>query len=70
VDAEGAPLEGAARATCACRQLAGQARTVYGDHERFLQTYFSTYPRAATSRATAAGATPTATTGSPGAWTT
>ena len=22
----------------------GQMRTVYGDHERFMQTYFSTYP--------------------------
>ena len=22
----------------------GQARTIYGDHERFVQTYFSTYP--------------------------
>jgi acetyl-CoA synthetase len=22
----------------------GQMRTVYGDHERFVQTYFSTYP--------------------------
>jgi acetyl-CoA synthetase len=25
----------------AARQLAGQMRTVYGDHERFVQTYFS-----------------------------
>jgi acetyl-CoA synthetase len=24
--------------------LAGQMRTVYGDHERFVETYFSTYP--------------------------
>jgi acetyl-CoA synthetase len=23
--------------------VAGQMRTVYGDHERFVQTYFSTY---------------------------
>ena len=22
----------------------GQMRTVYGDHERFMQTYFGTYP--------------------------
>ena len=29
-------------------------RTVYGDHERFVQTYFSTYQGTATSPATAA----------------
>ncbi len=26
------------------RQLAGQARTVYGDHDRFIEAYFSTFP--------------------------
>ena len=25
------------------RQLARQMRTVYGDHERFIKTYFSDY---------------------------
>ena len=41
-------------------------RTVFGDHERFVQTYFSAYP-GNISPATAAAATPTAITGSPGA---
>ena len=47
----------------------GQMRTVWGDHERFEKTYFRT-TRATTSPATAAGATRTATTGSPAASTT
>jgi acetyl-CoA synthetase len=47
----------------------GQARTVYGDHERFHETYFSRFP-GSTSPATAAAATRTATTGSPVGWTT
>ena len=47
----------------------GQMRTVYGDHERFVQTYF-THTRATTSPATAAGATRMAITGSPAASTT
>ena len=29
---------------CITRSWPGQARTVYGDHERFIQTYFATYP--------------------------
>ncbi len=29
---------------CIARSWPGQARTVYGDHDRFVQTYFSTYP--------------------------
>ncbi len=29
---------------CITRSWPGQARTVYGDHDRFVQTYFSTYP--------------------------
>jgi hypothetical protein len=41
-------------------------RTVYGDHERFVQTYFATY-KGSTSPVTAAAATRTATTGSPAA---
>ena len=45
VDADGAVLEGAAQGNlCIARSWPGQARTVYGDHERFVQTYFSTYP--------------------------
>jgi len=45
VDAEGAPLDGAAEGNlCIADSWPGQARTIWGDHERFLQTYFSTYP--------------------------
>ena len=45
VDGEGKVLEGAAEGNlCIARSWPGQARTVYGDHERFVQTYFSTYP--------------------------
>ncbi|ABC63024.1 acetate--CoA ligase [Erythrobacter litoralis] len=45
VDNEGAELEGAASGNlCITHSWPGQARTVYGDHERFIQTYFSTYP--------------------------
>jgi acetyl-CoA synthetase len=29
---------------CITDSWPGQMRTVYGDHERFMQTYFSTYP--------------------------
>jgi acetyl-CoA synthetase len=44
VDAEGQLLEGAAEGNlCISRSWPGQMRTVYGDHERFVQTYFSTY---------------------------
>jgi acetyl-CoA synthetase len=45
VDADGAPLEGAVSgALCLTDSWPGQMRTVYGDHERFISTYFSTYP--------------------------
>ncbi len=45
VDADGAVLQGEAQGNlCIARSWPGQARTVYGDHERFVQTYFSTYP--------------------------
>jgi acetyl-CoA synthetase len=45
VDAEGKALEGAVSGNlCITDSWPGQMRTVYGDHERFLQTYFSTYP--------------------------
>ncbi len=45
VDAEGQPLEGATEGNlCITDSWPGQMRTVYGDHHRFFQTYFSTYP--------------------------
>ncbi|MDT9598743.1 acetate--CoA ligase [Sphingosinicella rhizophila] len=45
VDADGSLLEGAASGNlCLADSWPSQARTIYGDHERFLQTYFSTYP--------------------------
>ena len=44
VDNEGGVLEGATSGNlCITRSWPGQARTVYGDHDRFVQTYFSTY---------------------------
>jgi acetyl-CoA synthetase len=44
VDAEGKVQEGAASGNlCIADSWPGQMRTVYGDHERFVQTYFSTY---------------------------
>ena len=45
VDAEGKELEGATEGNlCIAKSWPGQMRTVYGDHERFFQTYFTTYP--------------------------
>jgi len=45
VDAEGAELKGAASGNlCIADSWPGQMRTVYGDHQRFIETYFSTYP--------------------------
>ncbi len=45
VDAEGKLLEGATDGNlCIADSWPGQMRTVWGDHERFFQTYFSTYP--------------------------
>ncbi|WP_375464818.1 acetate--CoA ligase, partial [uncultured Methylobacterium sp.] len=45
VDAEGKVLEGACEGNlCITESWPGQMRTVYGDHARFEQTYFSTYP--------------------------
>jgi acetyl-CoA synthetase len=45
VDADGVPLEGATDGNlCILDSWPGQMRTVYGDHDRFFQTYFSTYP--------------------------
>jgi acetyl-CoA synthetase len=44
VDNEGAVLDGATEGNlCITDSWPGQMRTVYGDHERFEQTYFSTY---------------------------
>jgi acetyl-CoA synthetase len=45
VDSEGKVLEGAASGNlCIADSWPGQMRTVYGDHQRFVDTYFSTYP--------------------------
>jgi len=44
VDTDGTVLEGAAAGNLVLTDSwPGQMRTVYGDHERFVQTYFSTY---------------------------
>ena len=44
VDNDGNVLEGAAEGNLVILDSwPGQMRTVYGDHERFIQTYFSTY---------------------------
>ncbi len=45
VDADGTVLEGAVSGNlCILDSWPGQMRTVYGDHERFIATYFTTYP--------------------------
>ena len=45
VDDQGNVLEGAASGNLCIRQpWPGQMRTVYGDHQRFIDTYFSAYP--------------------------
>jgi acetyl-CoA synthetase len=45
VDAEGNVLEGANSGNlCIADAWPGQMRTVYGDHQRFIDTYFKTYP--------------------------
>ncbi len=45
VDNGGKPLEGEAEGSlCLADSWPGQARTVYGDHARFIDTYFRTYP--------------------------
>ena len=44
VDAEGVVLEGATEGNlCITQSWPGQMRSVWGDHARFFQTYFSTY---------------------------
>ena len=45
VNAEGQVLEGAASGNlCIADSWPGQMRTVFGDHQRFIDTYFKTYP--------------------------
>jgi acetyl-CoA synthetase len=45
VDADGKVLEGAASGNlCIAQSWPGQMRSVFGDHQRFVDTYFKTYP--------------------------
>jgi acetyl-CoA synthetase len=45
VDGEGKILEGATEGNlCITDSWPGQMRTVFGDHKRFVETYFSTFP--------------------------
>jgi len=45
VDADGKELDGAVSGNLVLtRSWPGQMRTVYGDHQRFIDTYFKTYP--------------------------
>ena len=45
VDGDGKVQEGATQGNlCIAQSWPGQMRTVWGDHERFFQTYFTTYP--------------------------
>ena len=45
VDSEGKVLDGAAEGNLVIAQSwPGQMRTVWGDHDRFFQTYFTTFP--------------------------
>ena len=45
VDADGKVLEGAVTGNlCIADSWPGQMRSVYGDHQRFIDTYFKTYP--------------------------
>jgi acetyl-CoA synthetase len=45
VNAEGQVLEGAASGNlCIADSWPGQMRTVFGDHQRFIDTYFKAYP--------------------------
>ena len=45
VDADGVGQEGATSGNlCITDAWPGMMRSIYGDHERFIQTYFSTYP--------------------------
>ncbi|HTT80662.1 MAG TPA: acetate--CoA ligase [Stellaceae bacterium] len=45
VDGAGDPQEGPCEGNlCLARSWPGMMRTVYGDHQRFIETYFSTFP--------------------------
>ncbi len=45
VDADGVAQDGATSGNlCIADAWPGMMRTIYGDHDRFIQTYFSTYP--------------------------
>ena len=45
VDENGTVLDGPAEGNlCITQSWPGQMRTVWGDHDRFFQTYFTTYP--------------------------
>ena len=45
VDKDGTELDGAATGNlCIADSWPGQMRSIYGDHERFAETYFVTYP--------------------------
>ena len=45
VDGEGRVLEGACEGNlCIAQSWPGQMRTVFGDHQRFIETYFVTFP--------------------------
>ncbi len=45
VDNDNQPLDGATSGSlCINRSWPGQMRTVYGDHDRFISTYFTTFP--------------------------
>ncbi len=45
VDSDGKVLEGACQGNlCITDSWPGQMRTLYGDHARFIETYFTTYP--------------------------
>jgi len=45
LDADGVTLEGAVSGNLVIKDSwPGQMRTVYGDHDRFVETYFSAYP--------------------------
>ena len=45
VDEQGNELEGAIEgALCIKRSWPGQMRTIYGDHDRFIETYFKKFP--------------------------
>lgn len=43
VDNEGLPLDGATEGNLAIADSGPAVRTLFGDHERFEQTYFSTF---------------------------